>query len=310
MSLTKISSHLRGQWLLNQALKDHTWLAVGGPCTLFYPADQEDLRFFLKNYQGSYHILGSGSNILVQDEGLPGVVIKLSKTFRHITVLPGNRLEAEVGVPDRFLAQFCQQEGLSGLEFLYTIPGNIGGALAMNAGCYGSEISDVLEAAQVMDPEGNMHTFNTRELHYTYRQCGLPKNWIFLKAIFKVRPQDPIEILNTMQSFALKRKETQPLQVKTGGSTFRNLENQGAWKLIDAVGGRGLTRGQAKFSEKHCNFLINMGQAKAQDLWELGQEVRRRVWIHKNILLTWEILRWGIFQDTLECIETPCNNFH
>lgn len=266
--------------------------------------------------------LGAGSNVLVRDGGMPqDILVKFGRGFHQIAFFPPNHcpiaedlhlmdhdhsknslpsnLTSNVlvyfgaGLLDRFVAQFCQSKGLSGLEFLYTIPGTIGGGLFMNAGCFGHDFSTCLVGALVMDPQGKVHYKSKKDLHYGYRSCSLVPGWFFLGGYFFLQCKDPLEIAVTMDNAIEQRNETQPTHVKTGGSTFGNPPGYSAWRLIDQEGFRGKTRGHASFSSKHCNFLINEGGASAQDLEFLGQEAQDAVLRNKNQWLEWEIVRWG-----------------
>ena len=293
---------LKGSFTSNEPLAKHNWFRVGGPCLgMFAPEDAEDLRNFLKYVPGPYRLLGAGSNVLVHDDGWQGYVIKLHKGFRDIRV-EGSYLRVGAGALDRVVAQVAQLQGLSGVEFLYTIPGALGGALALNAGCYGREIADVLEAVTVMTPEGTCYTLSPDDLQYSYRHCSIPEGWIFLEALLRCSPSDPQAVQKTMNLYAQQRQLTQPLQVRTGGSTFKNPTGSHAWQWIEAVSGRGARLGDAQFSEKHCNFLINLGNATAQELWSLASDIQTKVRLTHHIHLEWEIKLWDAqqFEQTYE----------
>ncbi|ETZ04600.1 MULTISPECIES: UDP-N-acetylmuramate dehydrogenase [Holospora] len=283
---------LKGSLKLYDRLDAHTWFRVGGPCLgVFSPLNIHDLCQFIRQVSKPYRILGAGSNVLVHDEGWPGFVIKLQKGFHSITV-ENHRIRVQAGALDRVVAQTAQKAGLSGLEFLYTIPGTIGGALALNAGCYGHEISNVLEEVTVMSPSGELHVLSPKELGYEYRRCALPFGWIFIEAVLSCTPSDPSKILELMRRYVQQRQNSQPLQVRTGGSTFKNPPGSFAWKWIDAVGARGERLGDAQCSSTHCNFLINLGNATAQDLWALGSQIQTRVRLAHQVNLEWEIHIW------------------
>ena len=229
---------------------------------------------------------------MVRDGGVSGCVIKMGKGFR--TFHAGDHyVDLGAGLLDRYVAERCQHLGLSGLEFMGTIPGSIGGGLAMNASCYGASFSDRLIHAHVMDPDGHQHQVLPQELKYEYRSCGLPEGWIFLGARFSCTPSDPESIAHTMGTMRDQRERTQPSRVKTGGSTFTNPPEGPAWQWIDQVGFRGKKLGQAMFSEKHCNFLINLGNATADELERLGEQAKKAVLDHSGVVLNWEIVRWG-----------------
>jgi UDP-N-acetylmuramate dehydrogenase len=286
---------LRGRIDPHVSMAKLTWLCVGGPADgVFHPQDSADLSVFLKGYGDQpIFIMGAGSNVLVRDGGIRGIVVRLGRGFRQWTVLPGAEIDIGAGVPDRQVAQMAAQAGISGFEFLYTIPGLVGGGLAMNAGCYGGEFADRLVWAQVMDTEGQIHQIGVNDLGYGYRTCKLPQGWIFLGGRFRGTPGDRNKIEATMAEFGARREHTQPTHVKTGGSTFANPPGQKAWQLIDAAGFRDRVRGGAQFSPKHCNFLVNLGHASADDLEKLAEEARHAVLAQTGHPLKWEIVRWG-----------------
>jgi UDP-N-acetylmuramate dehydrogenase len=287
---------VRGRYVVNELLSNYVWFKVGGPAdVIFKPLDLEDLMTFLKQKPSTLPILplGLGSNVLIRDGGVRGVVIRLGRNFNQCYV-ENDRIIAGAGVLDRNVALTAAAAGLSGLEFLASIPGTIGGALKMNAGCYDSEIKDVLIWAKALDMEGNLKTYDVEELNYTYRHCGLDTPVIFIEACFKtVAKKTPQEVHETINQLLARREISQPIHTKTGGSTFKNPTDIKAWELIDKVGGRGLMVGDAQFSEKHCNFLINTGNATAADIETLGEMVRQRVLDQFGITLQWEIMRIG-----------------
>jgi UDP-N-acetylmuramate dehydrogenase len=298
MSQQELLSHLpdlRGKLRENAELSGVNWFRVGGPAELlFKPEDAEDLAYFIarKPADLSVTVLGVGSNLLVRDGGIEGVVIRLGRGFAGCSV-EGDRLIAGAGCINANLTLFTQEQGIGGLEFLSGVPGTVGGALAMNAGAYGSETRDVLIEAEAVDPQGNIHRLPVEKIHYSYRHCGLPEGWIFTRAFFQGKKESPAVIKERVAKIASERAATQPIRERTGGSTFKNPESHKAWQLIDAAGCRGLIVGGAQMSEKHCNFMINTGSATAADLEKLGEEVRRRVQEHSGILLEWEIRRIG-----------------
>lgn len=286
---------VRGQYRFDVPLAPITWFQVGGPAdAVFRPQDAEDLACFLKNKPADlkYIPLGVGSNLLVRDGGIRGVVIRFGKGFTNVAYHEGF-LDVGAGVLDKTVATIAAEEGFEGLEFFSGIPGTIGGALRMNAGCYGTEIKDILEVAFVFDPKGTLHRLTVEDLGYQYRHCALPDDWIFVGARFKTRLGNRKIIQQRIQELLQQREETQPIHNRTGGSTFANPEGHKAWKLIDQAGCRGLKKGDAEVSQKHCNFLINTGKATAADLEELGEVVRQKVFATTQIQLRWEIQRIG-----------------
>lgn len=280
----------------NVPLSKVTWFQVGGPADVLYrPADVADLAAFLKNTPEDIPLftLGVGSNLLVRDSGYRGVVIRLGQGFSSIELEAGNRLRVGAGAIDLHVARFAADNSLEGAEFLCGIPGGIGGALRMNAGAYGAEISDIFVEATALDRQGNLHRMSSDEMGFSYRHCDIPSDWIFTEAVLQLRPGNPDEIKSRMAEISQSREETQPVKSRTGGSTFANPEGHKAWQLVDAVGARGLTQGAAQISEKHCNFLINNGGASAADIEAVAEEARRRVFAEHDILLRWEIVRLG-----------------
>ena len=231
--------------------------------------------------------------MLVRDGGIPGVTIRLTRGFRSFRV-QGHEVTIGAGLPDRIIAERCQALGLSGMEFLHTIPGTLGGGIRMNAGSFGGEVADRLICAWALDPTGKKHTLTPKELGFGYRHCSLPQDWIFLGGKFLLTPSDPKTVYNVMQKYVQQREATQPLHVKTGGSTFMNPRDHKAWQLIDQIGYRGHCHGGAKVSEKHCNFLINHNNATAKDFEELGEDIRAKVLQQTGVHLHWEIMRVGI----------------
>jgi UDP-N-acetylmuramate dehydrogenase len=287
---------VRGRYAEAVSLASITWFRVGGPAeVLFRPADEDDLAAFLaaKPADVAVTVLGVGSNLLVRDGGVPGVVVRLGRAFAGVEA-KGQEIEAGAGSLDANVARAALEAGLGGLEFLSGVPGTIGGALRMNAGAYGGEIKDVIETARAVSPEGRIHELAPDALGFSYRRCGVPKDWIFLSARLRGRalPQDAIA--RRMDEIKSRREATQPVRTRTGGSTFANPEGARAWELIDRAGCRGLAVGGAKVSEQHCNFLINTGDATAADLEALGEEVRRRVFAATGVRLEWEIDRIGV----------------
>jgi UDP-N-acetylmuramate dehydrogenase len=292
---------VRGSYAANADLARYTWFRVGGPAeVLFRPADRDDLAAFMraKPEDVPITVIGVASNLLVRDGGLPGVTLRLGRPFATIEA-DGTRLKCGAAALDANVAKAARDAGLAGLEFFIGVPGTIGGALRMNAGAYGCETRDVLVEAEALDAQGRLHTLTPDEMDLGYRHCGVPEDWIFLSATVQGTPGEPGRIAARMAEIQASREATQPIRTRTGGSTFANpLDAEGhkvhAWSLIEAAGCRGLRRGAAVVSEKHCNFLVNDGGASAADLEGLGEEVRRRVREHSGVDLRWEIRRVGV----------------
>ena len=288
---------LRGRLLANQPLAGLTWFRVGGPAqALFMPEDEDDLAYLLAHLPNDIPVtvIGLGSNLIVRDDGVPGVTIRLGRGFNEVAVEPDHRVRAGAAVPDVRVARAAQEASIAGLAFLRGIPGAIGGALRMNGGAYGGETKDVLVAARGVDRSGHTCIFNNGEMRYSYRDCGVPQDVIFTEALFQGTPGDPAVIAAEMDKITESRETTQPIKSRTGGSTFKNPPGHKAWRLIDAAGCRGLTVGAAQVSELHCNFLINRGAASAADIETLGETVRSRVRDTSGVELEWEIKRIGV----------------
>ncbi len=287
---------VRGRIMRDTALGPFTWLRVGGPAdVIFMPADEQDLADFLKALDPAVPVmpLGVGSNTLVRDGGLDGVVIRLGKPFANIEVLPGAHLKAGAACLDAQVARAAAEAGIGGLEFYAGIPGTIGGAVTMNAGCYGAETKDVLVEAYGYTRAGEPVTFADPDA-FTYRHgWGDKAGVIVTAALFQGAPTDPAEVTSRMDAITARREETQPIREKTGGSTFKNPEGHSSWKLIDEAGWRGKPFGGAKFSDLHANFLINTGDATAADLEGLGEAVRADVKAKTGVDLHWEVIRVG-----------------
>jgi UDP-N-acetylmuramate dehydrogenase len=295
-SLKSAMPALRGRLLANQSLAELTWFRVGGPAqVLFMPEDESDLAYFLAALDAAIAVtvIGLGSNLIVRDGGVAGVVIRLGRGFSDIAIESGTRVHAGAAVPDVRVAKAAQDAGIAGLAFLRGIPGAIGGALRMNGGAYGGETKDILLEARGVDRGGHVRVFANADMHYTYRHCGAPEDVIFTQALFQGRPGDAAAIAAEMDKITSSREATQPIKSRTGGSTFKNPPGQKAWQLIDAAGCRGLVIGDAQVSQMHCNFLINRGNASAADIEALGEEVRRRVRETSGVGLEWEIKRIG-----------------
>jgi len=287
---------VRGRYAEDAPLGRVTWFRTGGTAeVLFRPVDADDLAEFLaaRPVDVPVTVLGVGSNVLVRDGGVPGVVVRLGRAFAAIHV-DGEAIEAGAAALDVNVAMVARDAGLGGLEFLCGIPGTVGGALRMNAGAYGREIKDVLITAQAIDEAGGRHDLTAADMGFGYRQSSVPADWLFVAARLRAEPGDRIEIARRMAEVQIARERTQPVRTRTGGSTFANPPDGSAWKLIDKAGCRGLKRGGAMVSEQHCNFLVNTGDATAADLEALGEEVRRRVFEATGVKLEWEIRRIGV----------------
>lgn len=287
---------VRGRYTMNASLATITWFHVGGVAeVMFRPADIEDLVYFLVTRPADVPvtIIGIGSNLLVRDGGIPGVVIRLGQKFTTLAVLEGARLRSGAATLDITVANIACAAGIGGLEFLSGIPGTIGGALRMNAGAYGVEIRNVLVEAKVVDERGHQYRMSPAAMGFSYRHVAVAEDWIFTEAVLQGYADDRAAITARMAAICRQREESQPLRTHTGGSTFRNPDGVCAWELIDRAGCRGLQCGGAVISNKHCNFLINTGQATAADLEMLGEEIRRRVQVTTGVNLEWEIRRIG-----------------
>ena len=288
---------LRGRLLANEPLAPLTWFRVGGPAqVLFMPEDESDLAYLLANLPREIPVtvIGLGSNLIVRDGGVAGVVVRLGRGFGETKIEAGNRVRSGTAVPDLRVAKAAQEAGIAGLAFYRGIPGAIGGALRMNGGAYGRETKDVLIEARGVDRAGKVRTYTNAEMGFTYRHCGVPDDVIFTAALFEGSAGDRAAIAAEMDEITSKRETTQPVKSRTGGSTFKNPPGHKAWQLIDAAGCRGLIVGGAQVSELHCNFLINLGNATAADIERLGEEVRRRVKDKSGVTLEWEIKRIGM----------------
>jgi UDP-N-acetylmuramate dehydrogenase len=288
---------VRGKLLRDEPLGPFTWLRVGGPAdVLFLPADAEDLGDFLRVLPGEVPVtvLGVGSNVIIRDGGVAGVVIRLAgRGFSKIEVVEDYQVVVGVGALDAQVARAAAKAGVAGLEFYAGIPGSVGGALMMNAGCYGSETQDILVAAWGVDRTGEPRTWDLEDFGYRYRHSQVPDGMIFTDAVFQGRPDDPAAIQARMDEITARREQTQPIREKTGGSTFKNPPRTSSWKLVDEAGWRGKPYGGAMFSPLHANFLINTGEATAADLEGLGEAVRADVKAKTGVELEWEIKRIG-----------------
>jgi len=287
---------VRGKLTPNAPLAKFVWFKTGGNADwLFEPADIDDLRDFLSALDRAMPVmaLGLGSNMIVRDGGVEGVVVRLGKAFSGVKVLDDHQLECGGGASGILVSSTARDAGIAGLEFLRGIPGTVGGFVRMNGGAYGREVADILIDCDVMFPCGKLSRVPVEELAYSYRHSELASGAIVVSARFRGKPGDPAAIGAEMERIAKAREESQPLRTKTGGSTFKNPDGHKAWELVDAAGCRGLTMGGAQVSEKHTNFLINTGDATSSDIEALGEEVRRRVRENSGVELQWEIQRVG-----------------
>lgn len=291
-----IPADIRGKLTRNAPLAPLVWFKTGGNADwLFEPADREDLTDFLDRLGKGVPVmaLGLGSNLIVRDGGVPGVVIRLGKPFAKVEVKDGCMLECGGGASGILVSSTARDAGIAGLEFLRGIPGTVGGFVRMNGGAYGCQVSDILVDCDVILPGGLWARLTADQLQYSYRHSVLPEDAVVVSARFRGHPGDPAEIGAEMDRIAEAREQSQPLRTKTGGSTFKNPEGHKAWELVDAAGCRGLRMGGAQVSEKHTNFLINTGDATSADIEGLGEEVRRRVSESQGVTLEWEIQRVG-----------------
>ena len=288
---------VRGRLEANVPLADLTWFRVGGPAeVLFTPADATDLAEFLAHTPRDVpvYVIGVGSNLLVRDGGVQGVVIRLGRGFSGLAVEEGERIRVGTAVPDVKAARFAADNGIDGLTFLRGIPGTIGGALRMNGGAYGGETKDVLVEARAVNRQGDLLTLSNADMKYSYRHCGAAEDLIFVDALLQGKAGDKEAILAAMDKITESREATQPIKSRTGGSTFKNPPGNKSWQLIDKAGMRGFSIGPAKVSDMHCNFLINEGGATAAQIEELGETVRAKVKQTSGVELEWEIKRIGM----------------
>ncbi len=288
---------VRGSITRDATLKDLVWFRAGGPAeVLFRPADADDLASFIaaKPEDLRVSVIGVGSNLLVRDGGIPGAVVRLSSAFGKIEI-DGMKVRVGAAALDGAVARAAADAGIAGLEFLRGVPGTIGGALKMNAGCYGREIKDIFFEATAIDEKGNKIRLSLQQMDFVYRKAqGARDGLIFIEAVFEGAPDEPAAIRARMEELSANREAVQPIKSKTGGSTFKNPPGHKAWQLVDEAGCRGLKIGGAQVSEKHTNFLINTGDATAADLEALGEEVRKRVLEKSGVTLDWEIKRVGV----------------
>jgi len=294
--LADLLPRIAGRVQPDAKLADKTWFRVGGAAEILVrPADTQDLCALLQNMplDVPVTVIGAASNLIIRDGGIAGLVIRLARGFGDI-VVDSDGVVAGAAALDAVVAEHAAQAGLAGLEFLSGIPGTVGGAVAMNAGAYGGDVASTLDWAEFVTRQGELRRLSAGELGFSYRHSGLPPESVVVRARFGAKPGDAAAIAARMAEIRTSRETTQPVRARTGGSTFRNPPDAKAWELIDGAGCRGLVRGGAQVSEKHCNFLINTGGATAADLEGLGEEVRRRVHAASGISLVWEIKRIGI----------------
>lgn len=294
-SLKQLMPAVRGQVAENAPLHKMTWLGVGGPAEILYtPADTDDLEYFLTNQPGApLTVIGGGSNLLIRDGGIPGIVVHLGKSFNTIRV-DGDKIVCGAGAKNMEIAKTAMETGLSGFEFLCGIPGTLGGSIRMNAGAHGRSTADIIQEITAFDIIGKKMVLQRNEIPFDYRTNALPDNWIFTGAILKGMPENKENIQKRMTEYKQIREKAQPTGVKTAGSMFKNPIGLKAWQLIEKAGCRGLKVGGAMVSEKHCNFFINTGKATAQDFETLGETVQRRVYETSEITLEWEVRRIGV----------------
>ncbi|WP_317993483.1 UDP-N-acetylmuramate dehydrogenase [Bartonella gliris] len=299
--LQPVLAGIKGKLTPNVDMRKITWFRTGGLAELFYqPADEKDLAFFLKILPESIPItiVGIGSNLLVRDGGIPGVVIRLpAKGFGQIQQVSPKRFLVGAATADKHLAAAALKAEIAGFHFYHGIPGGLGGALKMNAGANGFETAARVVEVYALDRKGQRHILSLADMHYSYRHCGIPEDFVFTAALLEGQSGSRDDIRAAMDEVALHRETVQPVREKTGGSTFRNPDNTSAWRVIDEAGCRGLRIGGAQMSEMHCNFMINTGQATGYDLEALGETVRARVFAHSAHLLQWEIQRIGQFEQ-------------
>ena len=290
--IKNISGKFNGKISFNEKLSKFSWFNIGGPAeVLFRPKNLRELSIFLKEIKGTKKIkvLGAGSNTLIRDGGFDGIIIKFGEPFSRLSLLDSNTIIAGSSALDKQVSNFALQNSLSGFEFLSCIPGTIGGAIRMNSGCYGEDISKILVSLQAMDFDGNIRVINSSDIKFFYRGCSLEDNLIFLSATFKGKQEDKINISKRMNSFISMKKSTQPTRIKTCGSTFKNPLKEKAWKLIRDSGCVGMQEGDAQISKKHCNFFVNNGKAKSKDIENLILQVKEKVLKNKGINLELEL---------------------
>ena len=290
--IKEINKKISSQILFNESLSKYSWFNLGGPAkVIFKPKNLNELSIFLKNLKGSNKIkvLGSGSNTLIRDGGFDGIIIKFGKSFSHLSLFNQNMLIAGASTLDKNVSNFALENSLTGFEFLSCIPGTIGGGIRMNSGCYGEDISKILVSVQVMDLSGKVRVIHSSNIKFSYRGCDLDSNFIFISATFKGKNENNINIKKKINNLVERKKQDQPSKIKTCGSTFKNPQKNKAWLLIKDSGCAGMNIGDAYISEKHCNFFVNKGNAKSQDLENLIHKVENKVLNKTGIKLELEL---------------------
>ena len=290
--IKEIKKKISGQILFDESLSKHSWFNLGGPAkVIFKPKNLNELSIFLKNCKefNKIKVLGAGSNTLIRDGGFDGVIIKLGKSFSHLSLFGQNMLIAGASALDKNVSNFALENSLSGFEFLSCIPGTIGGGIRMNSGCYGEDISKILISVQVMDLSGKLKVVHSSDIKFSYRGCNLDNSLIFISATFKGKNDSNPNIQKKIINLVERKKKDQPSKIKTCGSTFKNPENNKAWSLIKDSGCAGMKMGDAHISEKHCNFFVNKGNAKSQDLENLIYQVKNKVLNKTGIKLELEL---------------------
>jgi len=290
--IKEIRKKISGKILFDESLANHSWFGLGGPAKVIYrPKNLSELSIFLKSLEGSnkLKVLGAGSNTLIRDGGFDGIIIKLGKSFSHLSVINKNMIIAGASALDKNLSNFAFENSLSGFEFLSCIPGTIGGGIRMNSGCYGEDISKILVSVQVMDLKGQVKIIYSSNIKFSYRNCSLDSNLIFISATFKGKNENNLNIKKKIVNLVERKKKDQPSKIKTCGSTFKNPKNDKAWLLIKNSGCAGMEIGGAHISEKHCNFFVNKGNAKSKDLENLIYEVKNKVLKKTGVKLELEL---------------------
>ena len=290
--IKEINKKISSQILFDESLSKHSWFNLGGPAkVIFKPKNLNELSIFLKNLKGSNKIkvLGAGSNTLIRDGGFDGIIIKFGKSFSHLSLFNQNMLIAGASALDKNVSNFALENSLSGFEFLSCIPGTIGGGIRMNSGCYGEDISKILVSVQVMDLSGKVRVIHSSNIKFSYRECDLDNSLIFISATFKGKNENNINIKKKIDNLVERKKLDQPSKIKTCGSTFKNPQKNKAWSLIKNSGCAGMKIGDAYISEKHCNFFVNKGNAKSQDLENLIHKVESKVLNKTGIKLELEL---------------------
>ena len=290
--IKEMKNKFSGQVLFDQSLSKYSWFNLGGPAkVIFRPKNLNELSIFLKQMKGfnKIKVLGIGSNTVIRDGGFNGIIIKFEKSFSHLTLFDQNTIIAGASALDKNVSDFALRSSLAGFEFLSCIPGTIGGGVRMNAGCYGSDISKILVSVQVMDFNGKMKVIYSQDIKFSYRECSLDNNLIFISATFRGKRENKINIEKRMNNLIERKKKDQPSKIKTCGSTFKNPDNNKAWKLIKDSGCAGMSLGDAYISEKHCNFFVNRGNAKSEHLENLINQVKAQVLNKTGINLELEL---------------------